>query len=150
MKNIFTFAAIAIISFTAFAGCKKSVTTTGYYMGVAIGSTPVIFNNSLISVANNSVTGAKTYIIEGLNNETNYPYIYIYVPAKDPGIYTIGNYLSATHAIYALDTLTIKQSVSGSVKIDTVTASFISGTYNFTCADGTAITAGVFHSKLPF
>ena len=147
MKNIFRLAIIALISFTAFTGCQKSVTTTGYYMGASIGSTPVLFNNSLVSVANNSVTGAKTYIIEGLSNEKDYPYIYIYVPAKDTGTYAIGNYLSATHAIYAVDTLTIKQSVSGTVRIDTVTESFVSGTYNFICADGTAITVGVFHSR---
>ena len=148
MKNIFTLAAIALISFTALTGCKKSVTTTGYYMGVAVGGTPIMFNNSLINVANNSVTGAKTYIIEGLNNEKDYPYIYIYVPAKDTGTYAIGNYSSATHAIYAVDTLTIKESVSGTVRIDTVTAAFISGPYSFTCTDGTAITFGVFHSKM--
>ena len=149
MRNIFTLVAVAIISFATLTGCQKSVTTTDYHMGVIIGGTPVLFNNSFVSVANNSATGAKTYIIEGLYNEKDYPYIYIYVPAKDTGTYTIGNYLSATHAIYATDTMTpIKQSVSGSVRIDTVTAAFISGSYNFTCDDGTVITYGIFHSKM--
>ncbi len=146
MKNIFTFAALALISFTALTSCTKSATTTGYSMNVNIGGAATAFNNSLISVSNNSVTGAKTYIIEGLNNEKNYPYVYLYVPSKDTGTFAIGNYSMATHAIYAVDTLTIKQSVTGYVRIDT-SSTFVSGTYSFTCADGTKLTSGSFHSK---
>ena len=147
MKNILTLAALALISFTAVTSCTKTATTTGYSMSVNLGGAPTVFNNSLISVSNNSVTGAKTYIIEGLYNEKNYPYVYIYLPSKDSGMYTIGNYSMATHAIYATDTLTTKQSVSGYVMIDTVTTSFVAGTYSFVCTDGTAITSGQFHAK---
>jgi len=147
MKNILTFAALALISLTAITSCTKSATTTGYYMSANLGGAATVFNNSSISVANNSVTGAKTYIIQGLSNEKNYPYVYIYVPSKDTGTFAIGNYSMATHAIFATDTLTIKQSAYGSVRIDTVTAGFISGTFNFTCTDGTVINTGIFHAK---
>ena len=146
MKNIFTFAVVALISMATLVGCTKSSTTTSYSMVAVIGGGTTTFNNSLLNVTYNAVTGVNTYVIQGLNNEKNYPYIYIYFPKKDTGNFTLGGYPSSAYAIYAVDTLTIKYSVSGTLRIDSLSP-VVKGSYNFTCADGTTITAGVFRAK---
>ena len=152
MKKISTIILLALFSISVFTGCQKNATTTGYSMSADIGGSATIFDNSLINVEINSVTGRNTYIIEGLNNASNYPYVYIYVPAITDtttysiGVYTAGSLYNPAYAILGVDTLTIKNSASGSVYIKTVSP-YVTGTYSFTCTDGTTVSAGAFIAK---
>ncbi len=145
MKKKLTYTTLALVVAIAFTACTKSVTTTSYSMAAIVGSTPVLFDNSVVNVVSQPVTGVNTFVIEGLNNESNYPYIYIYVPKNDTGTYAIGGYGSSVFAAYAVDTLTIKYSGSGVVQVDSVSPKTV-GAYTFTCTDGTVIT-GAFHAK---
>ena len=145
MKKNLIFIAFAVAITVAFTACTKSVTTTSYSMTAAIGSTPVVFDNSVVNVVMKPVTGVNTFVIEGLNNESNFPYIYIYVPRNDTGTYYIGGYGASVFAAYGVDTLTTKYSGSGTVQVDSITPRTV-GVYTFTCTDGTVIT-GAFHAK---
>ncbi len=145
MKKNLTYIAFALIIALAFTACTKSVTTTSYSMTALVGSTPVAFDNSAVSVVEKPVTGVNTFVIEGMNNESNYPYINIYVPLNSVGVYTIGGYGTSVFATYAVDTLTTKYSGGGLVEVDSLTPRTV-GVYTFTCTDGTVI-IGAFHAK---
>ena len=114
-------------------------------MAAFVGGTPIIFDNSVVNVVSQPVTGVNSFVIEGLNNEHNYPYIYIYVPKNDTGTFIIGGYGSAAFGAYAVDTVTTKYSGSGIARVDSVSPQTV-GAYTFTCTDGTVIT-GAFHAK---
>ena len=145
MKKNIAYTVLALAIAMAFAACTKSVTTTSYSMAASVGSTPIVFDNSVVNVVEKPITGANTFVIEGMNNESTFPYIYLYVPKNDTGSYAIGSYGASSFAAYAVDTLTTKYSVSGIVRVDTISPKTV-GVYTFTCTDGTVIT-GVFHAK---
>ncbi len=145
MKKNLIFIALAMAITVAFTACTKSVTTTSYSMAAVVGGKPVAFDNSVVNVVQKPVTGVNTFVIEGLSNESNFPYIYIYVPRNDTGTYAISTYGSSVFAAYGVDTLTTKYSTSGVVQVDSVTPRTV-GVYTFTCTDGTVIT-GAFHAK---
>ena len=146
MRNIFTFSALALVMILTLNACKKSDTTGTYTMSANIAGTPVSFDNSLVNVVSKPVTGTVSYIIEGLNNEAAYPYIYIYIPTNTVGTYNIGGYGSSVYAIYASDTLTTRYSMSGTVIFSGSGPTSV-GSYSFTCTDGTVISSGKFTAK---
>ncbi len=146
MKKSLTFVVAALVMISAFTGCEKGDTTGTYSMTANIGGTPVAFDNSLVNVVSKPITGTVSYVIQGLNNQKSYPYIYIYIPTNTTGTYSIGGYGSPVYAIYAVDTLTTKYSNSGSL-VFAAGFPLATGAYSFTCTDGTVISSGSFSAK---
>ena len=147
MKNILIVTVCVLIGLAVVTGCQKSASTTNYSMDAIIAGKPTIFNNCFVSAGYNSITGsASNYVIEGLSNSSNFPYIMLSVPAIKDTTYYISGTTVSNYAKYFVDTVTTKYAASGIVVIASVSP-YVIGSYSFTCTDGTTITQGTFIAK---
>jgi hypothetical protein len=148
MKKFLTFAAIAMIGLFAFSGCTKKSDSPSYTMKATVGSTAFSVNNcyGLISGTSLSIFG---YSASGTT--ATYPNITIVdFNYTAPGTYDVSTSGTSmvTMAYYpSSDPSAIKSAQTGTLTIATVTTTTITGTFSFTCTDGTVVSNGSFTAR---
>ena len=148
MKKILTIAVIAMIGLLTFAGCSKSSSGSSNTMKATIGSTAFSSNNCIFSI-NAGLLGIYGYTASGAT--VSYPNISIGInnyTSGSTGTYTISD--TSTNIVAGVDSSATSAIVAqtGSIVITSSSSSSISGTFNFTCTDGTKVTGGTFTAKL--
>ena len=146
MKTNITLLALAILGMVTIMSCTKTVSGTPPSMAASIGSTS--YKSPYCMAAQ---TGSKMEIL-GLNGTTTtptYPYVYLYIPKWTglPTTYPIDStgvnfgyyFSSSSSALYA---------VKGSINILSVSSDLVTGTFLFSCNDGTAVSNGIFSARL--
>jgi hypothetical protein len=135
-----------------FNGCSPSSGSSpasSYFMKATIGGTTM---NGTVCIAGQvgtimgitgstvaSGVGGPPQINISIGNWSGAPGSYTIAAISSP-TNTFGQYISATGAI-------AKISTSGTVTISSISASEIKGSFNFTCTDGTVVSAGSFTAK---
>ncbi len=144
MKKLY-FLLSAIAMLFIFSGCAKKSTGPGYYIQARIGNTDYYATNCIIFSS-----GSATIIDGFLSNSISSTYPYMVLSLQNslglPGKIKLDNttgstaryFTSATHAMV---------SESGSVVITDISGNNVTGTFSFTCTDGTTVTDGAFTAK---
>jgi hypothetical protein len=143
MKRILTIALIAIAGVSAFCSCSKKSSSPSYTMTASLGSSAYNAPNCI------AVPTGTTMVIEGIGGTgtvATFPYVQLIIAnwATKTGTYSFDSTLAGSYAQYLLNSTTIKISKSGSVVVTSASATTISGTFSFTCTDGTTVTGGTF------
>jgi len=146
MKLFLTFAIFALSGAAIFTGCQKSEpTTTKYNMSVDIAGKATYFGNCFVNLSYNPL-GASNYVIEGVQDSADFPTVFLAVPVIATGVYNIGSPSTSVYAKYFSDTVTSHIAASGTLVIASTTP-VVSGTYSFTCTDGTVLSKAIFMAK---
>ncbi len=152
MTRFFRLISIALLSIAFLGGCSGtgSLSTTTYTMTARVGTTP--FNGGIcIAVYNPTVsddlaisgstlsgsTGGPPQINLNIINWPGGTGTFILGPASTM---TFGNYVPSASSL-------TKISTSGYVIISSMTPSMMTGSFEFTCDDGTVISAGRFNAR---
>jgi hypothetical protein len=135
----------AMVVFYIFSGCSKKDSGPAYYMSAKSGDIDYYVANCIV------FSSAGTTIVDGFVQTSatpTYPYITLSLqkPLGFTGEIKLDN-ISGSYAEYHTITTFASISKSGTVIITNATGSIVSGTFSFTCADGTTITDGVFVAK---
>jgi hypothetical protein len=141
MKKNLTILAIAILGLVAFAGCKKSSSSSNGTMSATIGGKSFTGNDCFFS----TVSGL---VIDGFNGSGTtlvYPYFTLAVTgytAGSTGTYTIDGFTN----IAGIDSSGTNVAVAayGTITVTSATSSSLKGTFSFTCTDSTKVTLGSF------
>ena len=151
--------AFALIGMIIFAGCEKSEKTTSKYnMRVDIAGKATYLGNCFVNLSYNPA-GANNYVIEAVPDSAGFPIVLIAVPYVSQGVYNIGSPSTSCYAKYfadvdyinpktnkAADTAFVRTAASGILVIGS-TEPFVTGTFSFTCTDGTTLSTGIFTAK---
>jgi len=143
MKKILTFAAIAAISFSAFTGCKKSSSSSSYFVKATVNGTPLSLNYGY-GIVNSGIV--DIFGFNGSGTSVTFPEITLVSTNSAAGTYTIDG-MTVMAAIDSSATSAIGAAY-GTLTITTSTASVMTGTFSFTCTDSTKVTNGSFTVKV--
>jgi hypothetical protein len=149
MKRILTFIAIAVIGISAFTGCQKYEFSPS--MSATIDTMSFTASGkSNVSAHIDSVGTLHSLIINGYSDVFTpgtavKPTIVLTVP-NAVGDYTIDTNNNTRNAmIYTARSGSVgTRAVSGIVKVFGLDGGNVSGSFSFTCADGTVVTNGKF------
>ena len=152
MTRFFRLLCIALLSITFLGGCSGTGTLTGttYTMSATVGTTPfnggiciAVYNPTVsddLAISGSTLSGSIGGPPQINLNIINWPGgtgTFILGPASTM---TFGNYVASASA-------TTKISTSGYVIITSMTSGMMTGSFAFTCDDGTVISAGRFNAK---
>jgi len=149
MKKILTIAAIAMIGLLTFAGCsKKSSSGPSYYMKATLGSSAYNAGNCIAS--SNGAGGLTITGLGGSSTSPTPPYVSVEIVtwSNAAGTFNFDSTMTTNFAQYILSDTTSKISKSGSVIVNTVSSTVVTGTFTFTCTDGTVVSGGTFSAKV--
>ena len=144
MKKISALLLVLVALLFILSGCKKKETGPAYYIKARVGNTDynvpgcIAFSSGNATIFKGSqaqVTSAYAYIALSIQKGTLLPEEIKFV--KVPGSYA--------NVFNASGTSSVAQ--NGTVTITETTGSSISGTFSFTCTDGTTVTDGEFTAK---
>ncbi len=152
MTRFFRLVFIALFSITILGGCSGtgSISTTTYTMTALVGSTP--FNGGIcIAVYNPTVSDDLAITGSTLSGSTGGPpqiNLNILNWPGGTGTFTLGPASSMTFGNYVASASALtKISSTGYVIITSMTPSMMTGSFAFTCDDGTVISAGRFNAR---
>jgi hypothetical protein len=146
MRNILTLAIITTFWLAAFAGCKKSRSSTASYTLTA-------------TVGDSAFSGNDTYVVgtgisraifsyNGTGSSPMPPYMQIVIPNyTGAGTYNFDTTLVTNFALYQSTYTNRKLAKSGAVVISDTSGASVSGTFSFTATDGTVVSSGKFTAK---
>jgi hypothetical protein len=146
MKKLLTFSAIALFGMALISGCSKSSSSSpSYSMTASVSGTSYSAGNCI------AVNNGTYIVIEGIGGATTaptFPYLAISLTNynKTTGTFNFDSSQTTNWAEYLTSSSTYKISKSGSVTITSVSPN-ITGTFLFTCTDGTVVSSGSFTAK---
>lgn len=145
MRKILVLAAAALITFS---GCSKKDSSPSYSMKATIGASTFSTSRCVAVAAGGALTiDAWT----GTTTSAAPPQITIAITTWNGGTGTItfDSLLTTGYEEYLPNMATVSTSKTGSVNITSVSSKTISGTFSFTCDDGTVVSNGSFTAQRP-
>ncbi len=135
MKKIVIFSAVVMMGLAAFTGCSKKSSSPSYSMGASVGGTAFSGNNCVATQVGTILTVQGW---SGSSTSAVFPYFALYISNfTGTGTFAFDSTMLSNYAEYLTSTTSIKIAKSGSIVVTSASTSAVSGTFSFTCTDGT-------------
>ncbi len=138
---------IALMGIFLITGCRTSSSSSpSYSMRATIGTASMDGTICTAAVAGTALGIGGVTVTGGTGGP---PEINLTIAnwGGSAGVFSIGTVSSGSFAEYVVSASSTLVSQSGSITISSVSTTTITGTFNFTCTDGTVISAGTFSAK---
>ncbi|MCW3122133.1 MAG: hypothetical protein JWQ38_1625 [Flavipsychrobacter sp.] len=145
MKKMSALLVVVMAFLLIFSGCKKKETKPSYYIRATVGTTDYDVSECI------ALSSGNTTIIKGANATATSTYSYIGLSLQKtsllPGdtIRFVKSPASFANVYYTSGSSSVSH--TGTVIITEMTGNSLSGTFIFTCTDGTTVTGGIFNAE---
>ena len=143
MKKLLSVAILAL-SVLLTGGCIKKKESPHYTMTATVAGTA--YKAALCIAYSSSGTMEIEAETTTSGSSLTFPYIALWIKGSSftVGTFQLDSTMLNNYAEYITSLSTIKKAQSGSVTIASASSDLVSGTFSFTCTDGTVVTDGKF------